>query len=270
MRPASALRRSPGPRCACRRGRGGGVVPAAGGRGWFLGVSGFRWGCPAFFFGFVPVCAVSVSCRAAVRALGRRAGRVGAGVGRGAGGRGLAPVVPARLWSSARVAGGCVGVRCCVVGLVRFPGRGFGACGRGVRRLGSGVAVPPSLRLPVPRRAPGSRCVGGRLVAVAAAAGSVACVGGCRWRLLCVAALAVSPCVVPRRRWRRLFAAALRSSGCRPSGAGRRGSRWCRYCSFRVAPLSRRSCSFAGPPACSGPALDPFLPSRAGFLTTRQ
>ena len=48
--PRSALRRSPGPRCACRRGRGGGgVVPAAGGRGWFPVFRAFVGVCCGFF-----------------------------------------------------------------------------------------------------------------------------------------------------------------------------------------------------------------------------
>ena len=258
MRPASALRRSPGPRCACRRGRGGGgVVPAAGGRGWFpvfrafVGVS-----CGFFLFGFVSVSgSVSrVFCRAAVRALVASAGRVGAGVGCAAlAGAGLAPVVLRRgCGRRVRVAGGCVGVRCCVVGLVRFPGRGSALRGRGVRRLGSGgrAAVAASA---CSRRAPGSRCVGGRLVvSLPPLPVLVACVGGCRWRWLarggarCLVVRCASPALAA------LVCRRARAFGLPPVRAGRRGL-LVLLPSTRVAPLSRRSRSFAGPPARSAP-----------------
>ena len=249
MRPASALRRSPGPRCACRRGRGGGgVVPAAGGRGWFpvfrafVGVS-----CGFFLFGFVAVFgAVSrVFCRAAVRALVASAGRVGAGVGCAAlAGAGLGAVVLRRgCGRRVRVAGGCVGVRCCVVGLVRFPGRGSALRGRGVRRLGAGgrAAVAAAGRARCAARAGG---VGGRLVvSLPPLPVLVACVGGCRWRWLgrggarCLIVRCASPALAA------LVCRRARAFGLPPVRAGRRGL-LVLLPAARVAPLPlfRRAC----------------------------
>ena len=251
MRPASALRRSPGPRCACRRGRGGGgVVPAAGGRGWFpvfrvfVGVS-----CGFFLFGFVPVFgAVSrVFCRAAVRALVAVACGVGAGCWCAAlAGSRLAPVVLRRgCGRRVRVAGGCVGVRCCVVGLVRFPGRGSALRGRGVRRLGSGRGAAVAAALSA-CRAPGSRRVGGRLVvSLPPLPVLVARVAGCRWRWLvrggarCLAVRCASPALAA------LLCRRARAFGLPPVRAGRRGL-LVLLPSARVAPLPfvRRVCPF--------------------------
>ena len=256
----AASRPCPGRRgraVAGRRGRGGGgVVPAAGGRGWFpvfrvfVGVS-----CGFFLFGFVAVFgAVSrVFCRAAVRALVASAGRVGAGVGCAAlAGAAVGAVVFGRgcgRW--VRVAGVRVGVRVGVVGLGRVPAGRSAVRRWRVRRLGAGgrPAVAAAGRSRRVARAGG---LGGRLVvSLPPLPLLVARVGGCRWRWLVRGGARCLAVRCPSRAVAALVCRRARAFGLPPVRAGRRGL-LVLLPSTRVVPLVPL----------------PFLPSRASFFSS--
>ena len=231
---------------------GGGVVAP-------VGRCRFLWGvCRGFFLsGWFPVSGLVPwrAGRAAVRALVASAGRVGAGCWCAALARSAVGAVVLRCRGGGRLRVGCVGfgVRVGVVGLGRVPAGRSAVRRWRVRRLGAGgrPAVAAAGRSRRVARAGG---LGGRLVvSLPPLPLLVARVGGCRWRWLVRGGARCLAVRCPSRAVAALVCRRARAFGLPPVRAGRRGL-LVLLPSARVAPLSRRSRSFAGPAACSAPA----------------